>query len=136
MRHHLLSDLQNWTADLGSGIATHDEDFKHLAELINKLDLAMSRDEGAPALTSLLDELLNYMILHFDNEELLMRHVAYSDYSSHTVEHRHFVSDLMDLKHGIMTGSVSLSEGGYIKLTDELNGHIRSSDKSLRSAIK
>ncbi|MEI7613390.1 MAG: bacteriohemerythrin [Betaproteobacteria bacterium] len=136
MRHHLLSDLQNWTADLGSGIATNDQDFKHLADLINKLDVAMSNDDGTRTAGDLLDELLNYVILHFDNEELLMRHVAYSDYSTHTFEHRHFVSDLMALKRGIMTGSTPLSEGNYLKLTDELNGHIRSSDKSLRAAIK
>lgn len=136
MRHHLQNDIQRWTDDLSSGITTHDGDFKHLTDLINQLNYAISNDRGNAALGRILDELLKYMLLHFDDEELLMRQIAYTDYSTHKSEHDLIASEIVGLKQRLMEGSINLSEQTYLKFTDVLNTHIKSSDKFLSTAIR
>ncbi len=136
MRHHLLNDIQRWTDDLSSGITTHDGDFKHLTDLINQLSDAINNDRGNATLARILDELLEYMLLHFDDEELLMRQIAYTDYSTHKSEHELIASEIIGLKQRVMDGSFSLSEQTYLKFTDGLNTHIKSSDKFLSAAIR
>ena len=64
-----------WTPDLATGNAVVDGEHKQLIALINELELAGSGPDGS-AVPDALDELTDYVFVHFQMEEKLMRREA------------------------------------------------------------
>lgn len=119
-----------------TGVAVIDSDHRQLYELARQLVDALNNGKGNLFLSELLDQLLNSAVLHFDREENLMHQIAYSDYALHKSEHDAIVSAVIELKHGLMSYSVTLSVRHiHSMLTDWLHKHLESSDLRLSAAL-
>lgn len=126
----------NWSNDLSSGNTMIDTDHKHLIDLVNKLNMAMSGGKGNTVLGGILNELIDYTVSHFAREEKLMKEINYADYATHKAEHDKLVSEVSELKRSFDSGAVTLSSKVYMFLTEWLNRHIKSSDIKLGAAAR
>ena len=125
-----------WTEDLSTDNPMIDSDHRHLIDLINKLNTAMTSGKGNAVLGSILDELIRYTVSHFGREERLMQQINYAHFTKHKAEHDQLVAEVSALKSNFNSGALTLSSQVYLFLTDWLNRHIKHSDRSLGAASK
>ena len=78
-----------WTSDLMTGNAVVDGEHKRLIALIDELELVGNGPDGEEIEVA-LDELTDYVFVHFQMEEKLMRREGYSAdaLEAHLAEHR------------------------------------------------
>jgi hemerythrin len=77
-----------WRDGFKINIAQVDEEHKHLFELVKRLDLA--------TVEATVDELLNYVVTHFTNEQKLMEDSNYPAFSGHLKLHEEFAASVAD----------------------------------------
>ena len=80
-----------------TGIRSVDDQHRHFAQLINRLqDLGAAGDPN-PLRTSLLNELTAYARFHFHSEENLMLEHVYPSTASHATQHQSLLAGVQDL---------------------------------------
>jgi hemerythrin len=73
------SFVVEWREGFKVGIATVDAEHRHLFSLVKRLDSASAQET--------LDELLEYVVTHFTNEQALMESSGYPDFRLHLTLH-------------------------------------------------
>ena len=117
-----------WSEKLSVSVTEFDTEHKKLIVMINSLHDAMKSGKGKEALTKILDELTEYVLKHFANEEKLMTKYQYPEYKQHKAAHDEFVKTVVELrkKHDQQL----LQAGQLLKtLQDWLVTHINMVDK-------
>ena len=118
--------LIQWTEALSVKVPRMDHDHRGLISLINQLASAEKIGNRRVA-ESVLDELLNYTIDHFDHEEQYLKDSDYSsvDLVSHKLQHSWFSESIRDIRwqylHGFRT---SINQEVLLFLRDWLSNHI------------
>ncbi len=85
-----------WTDTLATGSAVIDAQHRALFKLVNELQSAAA--EGRVLLTfHAINQLTQYVRLHFATEEHLMKRYGFPNYQQHVEEHRVFAQHLQDL---------------------------------------
>ncbi|MCP4129287.1 MAG: bacteriohemerythrin [Gammaproteobacteria bacterium] len=87
-----------WDDRLSIGIQSLDNDHKHIIDLINSLAEAMAANECAEKLPEIFDQLVNYVLTHFDREDQLMQRAQYPGLKEHRLQHEKLASKLTLLK--------------------------------------
>ena len=64
--------ILNWNKLLVLGIDSIDNQHKHLVDLANQLDEAVAIGTDHHTLIKIINDLVNYTVLHFQHEEQLM----------------------------------------------------------------
>ncbi len=82
-----------WTSALSVGVPDIDEQHRELFRRVDCLLDAMIASDRAEGLR-LVDFLREYVILHFDAEEELMRRAGYPGLADHALEHRAFAGSV------------------------------------------
>jgi hemerythrin len=77
-----------WRDGFKIGINQVDAEHRHLFTLIKALNLDNVNDT--------LNELLDYVVTHFTNEQELMEHSGYPEFQSHLVLHEEFSAHVAD----------------------------------------
>lgn len=77
-----------WRDGFMINISQVDREHKHLFELVKRLDLA--------TVQSTVDELLDYVVTHFTNEQKLMEDSDYPAFASHLKLHEEFGAAVAD----------------------------------------
>lgn len=81
-----------WRDGFKINIAQVDREHQHLFELVKKLDLS--------TVQATVDELLDYVVTHFTNEQKLMEDSGYPAFSDHLKLHEQFGATVADFLGG------------------------------------
>lgn len=132
--HAKVSPLLSWNDALSTGIVDIDNHHKRLIELANQLNEATQRGEGRNTIGSVLNQLVEYTVFHFDFEEQMMKKLKYSDFARHQEEHKKLVKDVLAQKAKFDQGA-ALSSELLSFIRDWLVNHIMKADKALGRAL-
>lgn len=85
-----------WTKEYSIGIDEMDRQHQRLLVLINKVEMishiTSNRADFQEKTMDVLEDLLNYTLLHFASEEVLLRMFEYPEYEEHKKAHDKFVA--------------------------------------------
>ncbi|PKU22642.1 bacteriohemerythrin [Telmatospirillum siberiense] len=87
-----------WNVEYFLGIPEMDAEHCRIIEMINRLDDARGRADALPTAWRIVNELADYIALHFTHEESLMERSGYADLPSHREAHRAFEERVEDLR--------------------------------------
>jgi hemerythrin-like metal-binding protein len=121
--------LFEWNENLSVKVIEMDEQHKKLIGLINALNDAMANRKGAEALKKTLDEMTNYTVEHFGNEEKYMTAFNFPGTFMQKQEHKKFIDKTRELQKGLAEGKLMLSMETMNFLKDWLQKHIMGMDK-------
>jgi hemerythrin-like metal-binding protein len=130
-RETLVAD---WTSRLSVNVELLDEDHQRLIGLINQL--AMSERIGNRRIVeSVLDELMNYTIEHFQREEAMMAERGYAKLESHMRQHAVFAETVNDIRWQYLHGLRSNINQKVLRfLMNWLQTHIYREDRGVFAA--
>ncbi len=118
-----------WSDKFSVNVREIDEQHKKLFAMINSLQEAMVANKGREVQKAVIDEMVEYAILHFDTEEQYMKRFAYPGYTTHHAEHVAFTAKAADLKKRVEAVGFVLSLEILSFLKDWLQNHILVTDK-------
>lgn len=85
-----------WTKEYSIGIEEMDKQHQRLLVLINRLEmisqLNSTREDFQDKALDVINDVINYTVLHFASEEVLLRMFEYPDYPEHKNTHDKFVA--------------------------------------------
>jgi len=121
--------LITWTKEQhGTDVSFADEQHKVLFDLLNKLhDVIPVGDKDS--VTTNLDNLLNYVAEHFEEEEKQMQDKGYTGFDEHKAQHDKFLADCSSLKNKYLAGEQEITSESTIFMKDWLDKHIPNIDR-------
>jgi len=119
-----------WSFDLhGIGIEEIDQQHRRMVELANELYVAMIQLKNEKLYKQKLDELAEFSLQHFEQEEMLMVEAGYPGLEHHRLEHLELTRQLAEFAGGFRIGR-DLGSGELITfLTGWLISHSENSDR-------
>lgn len=87
-----------WSEELAVGYQKIDEQHQELIHRFNAFLEACNEHRGKEHLNELYKFLDSYVVLHFQEEERLMKRYSYPDFPAHHKEHQEFISRLAALE--------------------------------------
>ncbi|MFO7831548.1 MAG: bacteriohemerythrin [Desulfuromonadaceae bacterium] len=103
----------SWNDKISIGIQEIDEQHKQLVELINRLyDAMVQGEDRQQTANEILNELMQYTIVHFAVEESLFRIFDYPEYEAHRAQHQELREQVIDIN--------TRAQGGERMITPEL----------------
>lgn len=87
-----------WAERYRTGIPFVDAQHQELFRVVARLQEALARNLGDPALRALLEELLDQLKVHFRDEEEFLRRYDYPDILEHMAEHTALFGELEQIK--------------------------------------
>jgi hemerythrin len=124
-----MKNLIDWTNDLSVGIEEIDEQHKILVSLVNRLYQGIIHQTDVVVLQEILNELVQYTVVHFSVEESLMRIFDYSGYEEHKQYHQELTKQVKDLNEKFKSGKATISMELLSFLRKWLTNHIMVEDK-------
>jgi hemerythrin len=126
-----------WTPELMTGNAVIDSEHQELIGLIEQLEFAGSGPEGI-SIAEALDQLTDYVFVHFQMEEKLMRREAYPPdaLEAHLAEHRKLDQRTRELVQEYSDGTLSTVDPIVDFLYDWLRDHIQLVDRAMAEYIR
>lgn len=113
----------NWSEQFETGISEIDFQHRHLINLVN--NLAEAKDEQDSTARSIivkitLEQLLQYTVYHFENEEKFMGKAQYEHLQEHKKAHELLKSKALEINNRLENGEDILSD-----LLDFLKGWLQ-----------
>lgn len=124
-----LKNLVDWTDDLSVGLQEIDEQHKILVGLVNRLYEAIVTNHEHQAVANILNELVDYTIIHFAVEESLMRIFDYPQYEEHKRHHEELSTQVLELQDKFSSGQGEIGMDVLNFLRAWLTNHIMIEDK-------
>lgn len=103
MDYRREAKLIQWTEEMSVKVPHLDNDHRFLIALINQLASAEKIGNRRIA-ESVLDELINYTLDHFQREELFLEKMGYPDLSKHKRLHNSFTEVIQDIRWQYLHG--------------------------------
>lgn len=127
--------LITWTQErFATQVAQHDEEHKHLFDLLNGLHSSVGSGERS-RIGAALDSLIAFVAEHFASEERNMSLVDYPDFKQHKLEHDSLVKLCLDLQAEFHAGLTQINEQTTLYLRDWLCRHIPGVDFKYAPAL-
>ncbi len=123
-----------WTKDLQTGIERVDEQHKKLVDLINELFEA-NRNKDRSLVAHVLDELVDYTVFHFKDEEEMMAEAGYRFLEEHAKVHQRFVDKVAGFQSRFKKGE-DIADELLAILEDWLIRHIKLNDRGYVNTVK
>ncbi|HEY3281463.1 MAG TPA: bacteriohemerythrin [Armatimonadota bacterium] len=123
--------LFTWSSDWSVGVPSIDLQHQKLIDLMNELHEAMRTGKGGDQIAKTLKELVGYTLVHFGNEERLMKAHAYGEYERHKGIHDDLVATVKELQQKVLSGNAFVTIQVMNMLKDWLANHIRGEDQKL-----
>jgi len=111
--------LVTWNEKISVGVKSMDDGHKRMIAIMNQLHDGIQAGHSKEVLASVLDQLMNYTVDHFGQEEAYLEQVGYKDIDTHRMQHAQMVYRIVKLQE-------SLKHRPIIMLDLELNGHLQS----------
>ncbi|MCP5113895.1 MAG: hemerythrin family protein, partial [bacterium] len=113
-----------------------DDDHFILFSLVSQLDAAVYEGKGKSAAAPMLDNLVNYVKVHFGREARLLKLLRYPALDEHTQQHDAFARKILEYQIDHQQGTANLSR----ELLDYLRGwlidHIQGADRKYASYLR
>jgi hemerythrin len=124
-----MAVLFAWNESYNIGIKTIDTQHRKLVDILNSLYDAMGKGQANQVLGRILDELIQYTVVHFSTEERLFKQYGYPDSVAHKKEHDDLTAQVKKLQTDLKSGKITLSMQLGTFLKDWLKNHILQTDK-------
>ena len=122
-----------WNETYSVGVRELDEQHKSLIHMINEMHYAMNNDKGQEAISSIVEQMFDYMETHFRTEEGYMQQCDYLGLLAHQQQHEEFRGKARDLRERVNMGEFVLSFEIVQFLSDWLQKHIMVTDMKYTS---
>ena len=120
-----------WSDQISVGIQEIDEQHKQLVALINRLfDAMASGKEKLQVAKDILNELMQYTIVHFSVEESLFRIFDYPDYEKHCENHFALRVKVIEINEKVQKGERMITPELLTFLKKWITNHIMVEDKA------
>ena len=92
-----MANFVEWNQSYNVGIEHVDKQHKHLVYLINSLYNACLDEKNIleETFTSVMKEMVEYVMIHFRDEEAIMESVNYPQLNEHKKKHEAFVKEVL-----------------------------------------
>jgi len=87
-----------WKEELSVGLDSIDTQHKELFRLINAFYNSIGDNLGRPAILQAIKDMGNYIVVHFTQEEAMMKRAGYINFEEHKKEHQYFIETVADFK--------------------------------------
>ncbi len=128
-------DFIKWKEAYSVKVEEIDAQHKKLIGLINQMADAMSIGRGRDVLSTVLTELVDYTVYHFNTEERLFQQYGYPEYKKHKKIHAALAGKTRELKESFDRGNKQISIDVMLFLSNWLNNHILEVDKKYGSFL-
>jgi len=125
-----------WKYEYSVGVGVLDSQHKHLVEIINKLEEAISKAKGQRVMNGILDELIGYTQEHFAFEERLMKEAGYADLEAHQRRHRRLIQKIERFQYVHINEHKRVTVDVREFLRTWLTDHILKEDRAYVPALK
>ncbi len=132
----IKTEFIQWSDKLSVGNKKIDQQHRILIKLINDLNEAFAEGKTKSALTSILDELANYTVTHFKDEEGIMEKGNYPDLEAHKKIHINFVNKVVETVNNVKSGKIMASKDLMVFLKEWLIDHIMGTDQQYVPYVK
>jgi hemerythrin len=125
--------LIKWTDELSVGVVEIDNQHKELISRVSGLLSAMSKGKGKSEVAETLDFLADYVVVHFNTEERIMKEREYPGLDHHRRQHAVFSEKVSELRERLNRDGPSslLAIRSQRLLADWLTNHISVTDSAL-----
>lgn len=120
-----------WMDKYSVHVESIDAQHQKLVELLNNLASAMSSGKGNLVLETTLNELIDYTVYHFGDEEIYFSRINYPQAEDHLLEHRKLIEKVSQFKLDFEAKKIGLSIELMRFLKEWLINHISGTDKQL-----
>jgi len=118
------------------GIDSIDEHHRYLFRLTSSLQEAIVQQRGSKKIAKVLKALKQYSIIHFREEERMMRHYGSPHLAVQTSQHKYFIKQLENFWEIFRNHPLSLGFEMIYYLRDWLVEHIQKEDKKLAALTR
>jgi hemerythrin-like metal-binding protein len=101
-----------------------------LMDTINELRLALVRGCGREKACALLDQLIEFMRMHFYSEEQLMEQTGFAELGKHRAEHHRMLAGILQAAHRLQYGEAFELSPLLCELHDGFLQHIDGMDQA------
>ena len=127
--------LMQWIDDkYGTNVDVCDNQHRELFDRVNALNDAVVKG-ARPDIGARLDNLIDFVVVHFETEERLMEERGYKGLEAHRQEHDQLVQTCTDLQDKFHAGETDIEDGTMVFLKNWLDHHIPVIDRSYSSAL-
>ncbi|BBD07548.1 bacteriohemerythrin [Desulfovibrio ferrophilus] len=120
-----------WTDKNKVNIEEVDDQHRQLFAILNRLHSSVVEGKEQGELFSILDELIEYTVYHFQTEEKLYIEHAFPGYEDHKFEHDKLTGTAVELQTKLRNGSATLSFELLDFLHDWLMDHTLGLDQEM-----
>lgn len=125
-----------WSNEYSVNVRVLDDQHKRLFFLVDSLTKAMHEGKGNDIIQSVIDELTQYTVSHFKEEEAILVKINYPKTQYHIIEHKNFINKLNSFKQEVGTKHMGVSINVLGFLRDWLVNHILHKDKDYSNFMK
>ena len=119
----------NWSNTYSVQIEEIDNQHKKLIGLINELFDSMQKGQSNKIIGRILNDLVDYTVFHFKNEETYFDRFNYEEAEEHKAKHKRLVDKVEKIKSDFESGKISVSTDLLKFLKRWLFEHILETDK-------
>lgn len=125
-----------WSKSLEIGDPLVDSEHRYLVELVNNLNEQFEAGKKGVSLAKVFTHLVNYVRIHFENEEALMAAIDFPELKEHQVKHQELVSQAMQLSNDYMEGEEDITLETVEFLKKWAVDHIAGTDMKIKPFVK
>jgi hemerythrin-like metal-binding protein len=128
--------ILEWTPEYAVHVAEIDREHKILFNIVNRLHEAMLNGKGTDVLGKLLEEIMQYTIYHFANEETLMATALYPELHAHVGQHEDLRRKVLAMRERFECGEATMTIELTLFITGWLRNHVMGTDRRLGEYIQ
>ena len=125
-----------WDPSLETGNEVVDEEHRSLYDLLNELYDSIVESSGVEAQGEVLSRMADYAVVHFADEEALMRSIGYPGLGEQQRMHREFVTEVVQMSEEWRSGGTLLPLTVAMFLRGWLATHIGDEDRKIGEFIR
>nr|WP_235619764.1 MULTISPECIES: bacteriohemerythrin [unclassified Treponema] len=128
----MMEKFVSWDVSYDVGVPSVDKQHRHLVDLINNLYNAClgEKAELEETFRDVMKELVDYVMIHFKDEEVIMEEMNYPALKEHKQKHELFVKEILKSVNAYKNGKQFVPNSFVRFLRDWLFNHILIDDKA------
>jgi len=131
-----VKDFIVWDNSFETGISEFDNQHKKLVNIVNGLYNAIQDGRAQNEIETILNELVDYTVYHFDSEEKAFKQFGYPEYANHKKIHEALKSQVGKFLNEYQSGKASIGFNLLEFLKSWLLNHIKVEDKKYGKFLK
>lgn len=134
-----VGDIENfieWDKSFETGISEFDDQHKRLANIVNRFYRSVQESRTQNELETILNELVDYTLYHFDSEERAFKQFNYPEYAEHRKIHEDLKAQVVKFLNDYKSGKTSIGFNLLEFLKSWLLNHIKVEDKKYGKFLK